>query len=402
MQFEVCNLYFSRKIKAMYRILILLTLVVCISFSNAQPVKVGAECSEQYLPQLNGKKIGVVVNQTSMVNQKHLVDFLLANGVKIGCIFAPEHGFRGTADAGEHINSGVDSQTGLPVVSLYGDNKKPTSAQLAGLDALVYDIQDVGCRFYTYISTLHYVMEACAENNIPLWVFDRPNPNGDYVAGPVLDKKFSSFVGVDPIPVVYGCTPAELARMINGEGWLANQGKCDLKIIPVQNYTHKTPYELPVKPSPNLPNYLSVRIYPSLCFFEATSMSVGRGTMFPFQVVGYPDPKFGSFSFTPESIEGMDKNPKYKGQVCYGADFRTLREIPRFTLKYFFDYYKLFPEEKDFLTSERWFNLLAGTDQVLAQYRQEMTLDEIENSWKPALSDYLRMRKKYLLYPDFE
>lgn len=363
---------------------------------------VGAEQPEKYFSQISGKKLGLVVNQTSMVKDIHLVDFLIENGMSIEKIFAPEHGFRGEAARGEEIADDTDFKTGIPVISLYGENRKPERQQLNNIDFMVFDIQDVGCRFYTYISTLHLVLEACAENNIPLLVFDRPNPNGDYISGPLLKKTFSSFVGMDPIPVVHGCTIGEMARMINGEHWHAAKNKCNLTVIPVENYTHNIHYSLPVKPSPNLPNDFSVRLYPSLCFFEATNMSIGRGTDFPFQVIGYPDPAFGSFTFKPVSIPGVAVNPIQEGNVCYGEDLRDQEDMPKFTLSYFLKYYRIFENESDFLSSETWFNLLAGTDEVLKLIRQGKSLDEIEISWNEDLKVYKKIRKKYLLYTDFE
>lgn len=366
----------------------------------AQTIKTGAEQPEQYIAKLEGKNVGLVVNQTSQVEGVHLVDFLLNDGIQVKKIFAPEHGFRGNADPGQEIDDQIDSKTGLPIISLYGDNRKPTPEQMQGIDVIVFDIQDVGVRFYTYLSTMHYVMEACAENDIPLIIFDRPNPNGDYVAGPILKKEFSSFVGMHPIPVVHGCTLGEMARMINGEGWLENNLICNVTVIPVKNYTHQTHYSLPVKPSPNLPNDVAIRLYPSLCFFEATTVSIGRGTDFPFQVIGYPDPDFGEFSFKPVSIPGMSTNPVQEGNVCYGEDLRNTDLSHTFSLYYFMKYYKKFSDEKDFLSSESWFNLLAGTDQLLKDIRSGKSYQEIEASWEKDLDEYRQMRQKYLLYPD--
>jgi uncharacterized protein YbbC (DUF1343 family) len=289
----------------------------------------------------------------------------------------------------------------LPILSLYGKNRKPSSELLLGLDVVVFDIQDVGCRFYTYISTLHYVMEACAENNIPVIVLDRPNPNGDYIAGPIRKKGFESFVGVDPIPIVHGCTIGELAQMINGEGWLENGVRCDLTVVPVKNYDHTMLYSLPVRPSPNLPNDLSVRLYPSLCFFEATSVSVGRGTDAPFQVLGGLNENLGDFVFTPESIPGVAVNPLNKDKKCYGVDLRTLDTVPQFTLKYFLDFYHKYENKADFLTRERWLNLLSGSDELIRLIREGKTEQDILDKWKPELETYKQMRKKYLLYSDF-
>jgi uncharacterized protein YbbC (DUF1343 family) len=372
------------------------------SIANINGIITGAEQPEKYLHLIESKRVGLVVNHTSLVDDIHLVDFLLNKGIKVDKIFAPEHGFRGDASAGEEIKDGLDAKTGIPVLSLYGQTKKPTTAHLKNLDVLIFDIQDVGCRFYTYISTLHLVIEACAENNIPLIVLDRPNPNGDYVAGPVLKPGFESFVGMDPIPVVHGCTVGELARMINGEMWHKAAQSCELLVIPVQNYTHTTKYELPVNPSPNLPNCLSVRLYPSLCFFEATSVSVGRGTDYPFQVLGGLNKDLGEFKFTPKNIPGVAVNPLNEGKVCYGVDLRLLEEVPNFTLKFFMDFYDKYEVKSDFLTRENWFNLLAGNDELLAQIRKGKSELEILEALKPDLEKYKLIRKKYLLYPDFE
>ena len=374
----------------------------CHAGSALQPLRTGAEQPDKYLPQLQQKDVGLVVNHTSQVNGVHLVDFLLSKNIQVKTIFAPEHGFRGNAAAGEEIQDGVDAKTGIPVVSLYGKNRKPAPEQITGLDVVIFDVQDVGCRFYTYISTLHLVLEACAENKVPLFVLDRPNPNGDYVAGPVLQPEFQSFVGMDPIPIVHGCTVGELAQMINGEHWYEGNNRCDLTVIPVENYTHKTSYSLPVKPSPNLPNDLSVRLYPSLCFFEATSISVGRGTPFPFQVLGGTNSSLGNFTFVPENIPGVALNPINEGKMCYGVDLRSLKHIPEFTLKYFLEFYHQYKNEKDFLTRERWLNLLAGTDDLIRQIRAGKNEAEIIQSWQPQLTKYKEIRKKYLLYPDFE
>jgi len=365
-------------------------------------ITTGAEQPEKYLPLIQNKRVGLVVNHTSMVEKMHIVDFLLTKNIKAEKIFAPEHGFRGDASAGEEIKDGIDSKTGIPVISLYGQVKKPTAEHLKNLDILIFDIQDVGCRFYTYISTLHLVIEACAENNLKLIVLDRPNPNGDYIAGPVLKPGFESFVGMDPIPVVHGCTVGELANMINSEKWHKAERSCDLQVITVKNYTHLTKYELPVRPSPNLPNYLSVRLYPSLCFFEATSVSVGRGTDYPFQVLGGLNKNLGDFKFTPKSIQGVAVNPLNEGKVCYGVDLRQLKDIPKFTLKYFIDFYNKYENTEDFLTREKWFNTLAGTDELLAQLREGKSEEEILKNFSHELEKYKVIRKKYLLYPDFE
>jgi len=382
-------------------ILVQLTAGFC-SILNANEIITGASQPEKYLPLIENKRVGLVINNTSMVGEIHLVDFLLSKNVKVEKIFAPEHGFRGDASAGEEIKDGIDVKTGISVISLYGQTKKPTAMHLKNIDVLIFDIQDVGCRFYTYISTLHLVIEACAENGVPLIVLDRPNPNGDYVAGPVLQSGFESFVGMDPIPVVHGCTVGELAKMINGEKWHKAQKSCDLQVIPVQNYTHSTKYELPVSPSPNLPNYLSVRLYPSLCFFEATSVSVGRGTEFPFQVLGGLNKDLGNFSFIPKDIPGVAVDPVNEGKICYGVDLRQLKQVPKFTLQFFIDFFNKYEVKKEFLTRENWFNTLAGTDKLLFQIKEGKSEIEIMQSFKPDLEKYKVMRKKYLLYPDFE
>ena len=317
------------------------TLISC-SFENNIPLSskiiTGADNSSAYLRLLKDKKVGIITNQTGILSDKtHLVDFLLDKKINIQKIYAPEHGFRGTADAGELIKDGKDTKTGLPIISLYGNNKKPKPEQLAGIDVVVFDLQDVGARFYTYISTLHYVMEACAENKIPLIVLDRPNPNGHYIDGEILQPNYRSFVGMHPVPTVYGMTIGEYAQMINGEGWLANQVKCDLTVISCKEYTHQTYYELPVKPSPNLPDMKSILLYPSLCFFEGTTLSIGRGTNKPFQVIGHPKLK-SNFQFTPMPNEGA-KDPLHKGLECQGEDLslldtKTLKNEGKIDLSY--------------------------------------------------------------------
>ncbi|MCK9413786.1 MAG: DUF1343 domain-containing protein [Prolixibacteraceae bacterium] len=387
---------------AAYRIKVFALMILFCFNSNSQAQKgapvCGADRSELYLTGFKGLRLGLVVNHTSTVNGEHLVDFLKTEGITLKALFAPEHGLRGEADAGEKISNSVDAKTGIPIISIYGKNNRPTTEQLADIDLIIYDIQDVGCRFYTYISTLHYVMEACAENGKKLLVLDRPNPNGDYCAGPVLKPAFKSGVGVDPIPVVHGCTVGELAKMINGEGWLKNGLKCNLEVIPVKNYTHQSVYAPPIKPSPNLPNYTSIRLYPSLCFFESTSVSIGRGTTFPFQVIGFPDQKFGEFSFTPQSLKGYEMNPLQKDKICYGEDLRHLKEIPKFTLKYFLDWYGKFGQSGDFLTKVRWFNLLMGDDRILTMIQSGKSEKEISDSWQEELEKYKIVRSKYLLY----
>lgn len=366
------------------------------------PIKTGAEDVSSYFTLLKGAKVGVVANHTSFIKKTHLVDSLLSLNVDVVKIFSPEHGFRGNQDAGENIADGKDVKTGLPIISLHGKHRKPSEDHLEGIEILVFDIQDVGVRFYTYISTMHYVMEAAAENNIQVIVFDRPNPNGDYVAGPVLDLKFQSFVGMHPIPVVHGMTVGELALMINKEGWLKDRVVCDLRVISCENYTHNTSYKLPVKPSPNLPNQKSVRLYPSLCLFEPTQVSIGRGTYFPFQVAGFPENDSALFSFIPVSIPGMSTKPKHENKICFGTDFRLLDSIPPFTISYLVDYYKNYPQKATFFTYTSFFNLLVGNDTLIRQLESGISAVEIENSWLEDLKHFKTIRKKYLLYPDFE
>jgi len=356
----------------------------------------GAERFEEYLPLLEGKRVALVVNQTSVIGNTHLVDTLLSLEINVKKVFAPEHGFRGDADAGTAVQNSKDVKTGLSIISLYGSTKKPSPTHLQDIDVIIFDIQDVGVRFYTYISTMHYVMEACAENQKKCIILDRPNPNGDYVAGPVLDMSYKSFVGMHPIPIVHGLTVGELAKMIVGEKWLGNW-QLDLEVISMKGYTHKTPYSLPIKPSPNLPNDLSIRLYPSLCLFEGTAISVGRGTYFPFQVIGYPNANMGDFQFTPQSIQGMSSNPKHLGKVCYGIDFRKRTSIPEFTLKYLIDYYQKFPNKANFFNG--YFDTLAGNSTLQSQIKSGLDAQSIINSWEANLEKYKSMRKKYLMYP---
>ena len=371
---------------------------------TAADVSVGAQQFNLYLPLLKGKNVAIVANQTSIIGNTNTVDTLISLGVSVKKIFSPEHGFRGNKDAGEDYANSKDKKTGLEVVSLYGKHFKPTPDDLKNIDVVVYDLQDVGVRFYTYISTLHYVMEACAENHIKLIVLDRPDPNGYYVDGPVLDKKYRSFVGLDPVPIVYGMTPAEYAKMLNGEGWLDNSEKCDLTCITVKNYTHNDWYQLPVKPSPNLPNMASVYLYPSLALFEGTVISVARGTDFPFQAIGNPELKNTTFSFTPKSIIGESTDPPFKGQKCEGYDLRNFgklfiknyQEIYLYWLK---GMYKAYPDKKIFFNN--YFNSLAGNDVLKQQIINHVSENEIRKSWQPALNQFKQIRKKYLLYPDF-
>jgi len=385
--------------------LVLGLLIVIITTANCQTTKevstneliVGAAQLDAYLPALQGKNIALIVNQTSTIGSTHVVDTLMSLGINIKKIFAPEHGFRGAADAGEHVQDGVDKKTGLPIISLYGKHRKPTVEDLNDIDIVIFDIQDVGVRFYTYISTMHYVMEACAEQNKEFIVLDRPNPNGNYVAGPVLDLEFQSFVGMHPIPIVHGLTVGELAMMINGEKWLNNGIQCNLNVVKIANYTHSTTYVLPIKPSPNLPNQQSILLYPSLCLLEPTIMSIGRGTDFPFQVIGYPDSLYGAFTFTPVSIEGASKYPKHEDKECFGEDLRNTSENTKFTVAPILKYYNKHPSDS-FFTSPSFFDKLAGNDILRVQIKEGLTQEEIEGSWQKELNAYKNMSSIYKLY----
>lgn len=353
---------------------------------------IGAERYDAYLPLLKDKKVIIVANQTSAKT----VDELFSEKVDIAFVYAPEHGFRGKADAGEKVNNEIDKKTGLPIKSLYGKNKKPKSEDLKGIDYIIFDIQDVGARFYTYISTLHYVMEAAAEASIPVLVLDRPNPNAHIVDGPVLEKEYKSFVGMHPIPVVHGMTIGEYAKMINGEKWLKNGLQCDLKVIKNEHYTHQTAYSLPIKPSPNLPNDQSINLYPSLCFFEGTDISIGRGTGFPFQVVGHPDWK-SEFSFRPKSMEGA-KYPKHQNKTCFGVDIRKASKVNQLELKWLIEAYRKNPTGEKFF--KPFFHKLAGTKKLSKQIIEGKSEKEIRDSWNPELNKFKTIRKKYLLYTE--
>lgn len=376
----------------------LAVLILIVSTIACQtPTIIGAAQFDAYLPLLKNKNIALVVNQTSMVGNTHLVDTLLAQNIAIKKIFAPEHGFRGMADAGEHVEDGIDKKTKLPIISLYGKHRKPTIEDFENIDVVIFDIQDVGVRFYTYISTMHYVMEACAEQNKKFIVLDRPNPNGQYIAGPVLDLEFKSFVGMHPIPIVHGLTVGELAQMINGEKWLKNETFCDLEVIKVKGYSHEDNYVLPVKPSPNLPNQRSILLYPSLCLLEPTIISIGRGTNFPFQVAGYPDSTYGEFNFQPVSIEGASKYPKHENNVCYGEDLRELPTNTGFSIEWLLKYYQKHPSDS-FFTSPSFFDKLAGTSTLRKQIQSGISQQKIEESWQIDLNIYLEMSKKYRIY----
>lgn len=370
--------------------------------------KTGADNYENYLPLLKGKKIGIITNQTGVIsveqptnsikrtfNQIHLVDFLLEKKIDVQKIYAPEHGFRGTADAGELIKDGKDTKTGLPIISLYGNNKKPKPEQLTGIDIMVFDLQDVGARFYTYISSLHYVMEACAENNIPLIVLDRPNPNGGIVDGPILEKEFTSFVGMHPIPVLHGMTIGEYAKMINGEKWLKNGVQCQLTVIPCLNYKRDMSYSLPVKPSPNLPNDQAINLYASLCLFEGTNVSMGRGTEKQFQIYGSPFLPKSAFSFTPGPNVGA-KDPTHNGKLCYGEDLSKIEKVNRLELKWLIKAYQTTSDKTKFFND--FFTKLAGTKKLQQQIEAGVSEQEIRKSWEKGLAEFKTMRKAYLIY----
>ncbi len=366
---------------------------------------VGAEQIDEYIYLLEGKNIGITMNQSSRIGNELLLDSLLKRNINVKKVFCPEHGFRGKADAGQKVEDDIDAATRLPIISLYGSNKKPSLESLEGIDLMLFDIQDVGVRFYTYISTLHYVMEACAENDIPLIVLDRPNPNGHYVDGPVLDLEFKSFVGMHQVPVVHGMTIGEYAQMINGEAWLKHGIICDLKVIPLVGYTHDMKYELPVKPSPNLPNYRSILLYPSLCFFEGTDMSIGRGTTNQFQVIGHPKFFEFDFHFTPVSREGA-KDPKHKNTICFGNDLTklpttTVKKNGQLNLGYLMEFYELAKEKGfDFFTRPDFFDLLAGSDNLRLQIINGKSEFEIKSTWNDELMAFKEIRQKYLLYDD--
>lgn len=375
-----------------------------MQIKNDSAITVGAKRFDVYLPWLKGKRVAVVANHTSLVGKTHLVDTLLGLKVNIKKIFSPEHGFRGDGDAGESIASGKDKKTGLPVVSLYGNHKKPTVKDFEGIDIVVFDLQDVGVRFFTYISTMTYVMEACAEQNKTFVVLDRPNPNGYYVDGPVLEDKYKSFVGMHPVPIVHGMTVAEYARMASGEGWLKNGVRCDIKYVTCLGYTHNDLYQLPVKPSPNLSTMAAVYLYPSVCLFEGTAISVGRGTDYPFQVIGHPRLNNGTYDFTPRSIPGASKNPPYKDTLCHGHDLRGfaenyIRSHRKIYLFWLQGCYQDFPDKDKFFNN--YFYSLSGSSTLKQQVTDGKTEDEIRKTWQPGLAKFKEIRTRYLLYPDF-
>jgi uncharacterized protein YbbC (DUF1343 family) len=377
---------------------------ICLACScQYEQVVVGAAQTDSYLPVIGKLNVAVVANQTSLIGDTHLVDSLLSLGVRIGVIFSPEHGFRGDRPDGADTGDGKDPDTGIPVVSLYGPKKKPDITDLQGIDLVIFDIQDVGTRFYTYISTLHYVMQACAENRVRLMILDRPNPNGFYVDGPILEERYTSFVGMHPVPVVHGMTVAEYARMINGEGWLGEGLECELSWVPCLGYDHRNKYRLPVNPSPNLQCMNAIYLYPSLCFFEGTAMSVGRGTDFPFEVFGHPDLQGGDFTFTPEPRPGASDHPKLEGMKCYGRDLRDLRGLGSrreggINLEWLLTAYSDFPDKSNFFNA--YFEKLAGTSSFRQQIVDGWSSQQIKESWESGLQEFRRIRQKYLLYPD--
>ncbi|MBX7127370.1 MAG: DUF1343 domain-containing protein [Cyclobacteriaceae bacterium] len=375
----------------------ILALLIAFSSCAQRPaIQCGDEQLEHVVALLKGKRVGLLVNHTAMVGKVHVVDTLLALGVQVKKIYAPEHGFRGKTEAGGDIHDEIDERSKLPVISLYGKNMKPTPAQLEGVDVVVFDIQDVGVRFFTYISSLHYLLEACAENGKSVVILDRPNPNGSYVDGPVLKMEHKSFVGMHPIPIVHGLTVGELARMINGQGWLAGGLKADLQVVPVRNWTHNTPVSIPIRPSPNLPNDLSILLYPSTCLFEGTVVSLGRGTDKPFQIYGHPDLS-GPYTFTPHSIPGVATKPPQENNLCKGVDLSDTRPSREFTLRYLLDAYRAFPDKAHFFNN--YFNTLVGNRTLREQIEKGLTEQEIRATWKADLDQYKVMRSQYLLYP---
>lgn len=384
-----------------YIVLSLILTFLSLGLYSQNKVIVGAERFEEYVSLVKNKKVGILANQTSVVRNQngdfiHLLDTLLSLDVDVIKIFSPEHGFRGNVEAGGYVNNSVDSKTNLPIISLYGKNKKPTKEQIKDCEVILFDLQDVGCRFYTYISTLHYVMEACAENNCRLIVLDRPNPN-DYIDGPVLEAKFQSFVGMHRVPVLHAMTIGEYAKMINGEGWLKNSIQCDLQVIEIFGWEHdmKEVYQLFVAPSPNLQTPKAIELYPSLCFFEGTKVSVGRGTDTPFEIIGYPDYYDKTFSFTPRAIKGVSDNPMYKGKKCYGMkDLKVQKK--ELDLSFLIKMYKTANKKEDFFNS--FFDKLAGTDQLRKQIEKGLSQEEIKLSWQKDIEKFKKIRQKYLLY----
>ena len=386
------------KLKISFFLILMTFSYLSFSQSNNKLI-VGANRTELFLNHIEGLNVAVVANLSSKIKSNtksiHLIDSLLKLNIKIKKVFSPEHGFRGEADAGEKVEDGIDQKTGIPIISLHGTNKKPTKDQMKDIDVVIFDIQDVGARFYTYISTLHYVMEAVGENNKKLIILDRPNPNGHYVDGPILESKYKSFIGMHPVPVVHGMTIGEFGIMINEEGWLKNQIYSDLKVIPIKNYNRKMVYELPIKPSPNLPNKQSINLYPSLCFFEQTPISIGRGTNMQFQVIGSPEWENNDFSFKPISMSGA-KYPKHIDQICNGIDLRESAYLNRINLKWLIDAYNKSKNKSAFFKDG--FNKLAGNKMLKEQIINGLSEKEIKQSWKSGVENFKLMRSKYLIY----
>ena len=386
------------KLKISFFLILMTFSYLSFSQSNNKLI-VGANRTELFLNHIEGLNVAVVANLSSKIKSEtksiHLIDSLLKLNIKIKKVFSPEHGFRGEADAGEKVEDGIDQKTGIPIISLHGTNKKPTKDQMKDIDVVIFDIQDVGARFYTYISTLHYVMEAVGENNKKLIILDRPNPNGHYVDGPILESKYKSFIGMHPVPVVYGMTIGEFGIMINEEGWLKNQIYSDIKVIPIKNYNRKMVYELPIKPSPNLPNKQSINLYPSLCFFEQTPISIGRGTNMQFQVIGSPEWENNDFSFKPISMSGA-KYPKHIDQICNGIDLRESAYLSRINLKWLIDAYNKSKNKSAFFKDG--FNKLAGNKMLKEQIIDGLSEKEIKQSWKSGVENFKLMRSKYLIY----
>ena len=410
-------------LKLPYREYITMNLTILFSFitlllfssceSQSQKTQTGNE-EQRILPgiyqldsvlnEVGQKRVAVVSNHTGLIERTHLVDTLLSRGVKVVKVFAPEHGFRGDRSDGAKIEDSTDQKTGLPILSLYGSHKKPTPKDLKNVDVIVFDIQDVGARFYTYLSTLHYVMEAAAENNLPLFVLDRPNPNGFYVDGPIMEDCCKSFVGLHPVPIVYGMTIGEYSKMINGEKWLEDGLDCDLKVIKCQNYTHSSLYQLPVKPSPNLPDMKAIYLYPSLCLFEGTNVSVGRGTEKPFKVIGEPSNSEGDYSFVPKSRPGESLHPKHEGEICIGYDLSSVVDIQNpqseLNLTWVLQMYRESGNRNEYFNSNGYFEKLAGNKELRNQIIQEKNIDQIRASWTENLKAFREVRKKYLIYPE--
>ena len=384
------------------RILLFFFFLTALNATQSFAQQSGASNTELYFGLLKNKRVAVVANPTSMVGKSHLVDTLLASGIQLKKIFAPEHGFRGEAGNGDHVGNDIDKKTKLPIFSLYGSHRRPTAEMLSDIDVIVFDIQDVGVRFYTFLATMQEVMEAAVVYKKAVVILDRPNPNGYYVDGPVMtDKKLYSFVGQLPIPIVHGCTLGELAKMINGEGWLNGGKTCELTVIPCSEYTHNSYFELPIKPSPNLPNIKSIYAYPSLCLFEGTCISIGRGTSLPFQQFGFPNCKVGETSFTPREIPGVSSNPPFENQLCKGIKVSFEKRPTQLNLSWLITMYSSYPNKEKFFSSPGFFDKLAGNTLLRKQITQGVAEDEIRGTWQKDLDNYRTIRKKYLLYSDF-